>query len=160
MDVNLKRIRNSETFLEQGKEVILMDTQNNNQAGAPANKIPDEVRAFLESLLQDAGMLTLDNEMREEMIKELYGRLDSFVTSTIIDNLPPEHLEAFIKLNEEKKAQSEVEQFLKDKLPNAPQIFANAFAEFRDLYLGNVVTAREGQNMKAEQQSMSAEDNN
>ncbi len=105
-------------------------------------QIPQEVRGFLESLLQDAGMKTLDDTMRQEMIKELYARLDNFMTSQIIDVMPPQYLDEFIKLNEEKKDRAEIEKFLKDKVPNVQNVFAKAFMEFRDLYLGNVTLAR------------------
>lgn len=105
-------------------------------------QIPAEVRAYLEGLLDDARMTALDDSMREEMIKELYARLDNFITTAIVDNLPPEHMEDFIKLNETKKSQAEIEAFLKDKMPNAQEVFSNAFIQFRDLYLGNVAATR------------------
>lgn len=104
--------------------------------------ITPEVRTFLEGLLKDSGMTTLNDEMKEEMIKELYARLDNFMTSVLIDSLPPEHLETFIKMNEEKKSQPEVEAFLKEKVPNAAEILAKAFMDFREEYLGNVTTYR------------------
>lgn len=104
-------------------------------------QINPDVRSFLENLLKDAGM-TLDDQMREEMIKELYARLDNYITTAIIDNLPAENLEEFIKMNEEKKSKEELEQFLKNKMPNAQEVFAKAFADFRALYLGNVAVAR------------------
>lgn len=116
-----------------------MDTQQNQQAKL---EIPQEIRNFLDGLLKDAGMTTLDDQMREEMIKELYARLDNFITTAIIDTLPPEHLDEFIKLNEDKKPQVEIEQFLKDKMPNSQEVFSNAFSDFRSLYLGNVNAAR------------------
>ena len=105
-------------------------------------EIPSEVRTFLEGLLQDAGMTTLDDQMREEMVKELYARLDSYITSVIVDNLPAEYLDAFIKMNEEKKPKAEIEQFLKEKMSNATEVLAKAFADFRGLYLSNVTATR------------------
>lgn len=105
-------------------------------------QIPPEIRTFLEGLLQDAGMTTLDDQMREEMIKELYARLDSFITSVIMENLPPEKLEEFTKMAEEKKTRQEMEEFLKAHVPNAAEVMAQAFIEFRNLYLGNVAVAR------------------
>ena len=116
-----------------------MDTQQNQK---PKLEIPQEIRNFLEGLLTDAGMTTLDQEMREQMIKELYKRLDSFIATAIMDNLKPEDLEEFIKLNEEKKSKDEIEQFLRDKIPNSQEIFANVFSDFQSLYLGNVTAAR------------------
>lgn len=111
-------------------------------APAQALTIPPEVHTFLEGLLQDAGMTTLDEITREEMVKELFVRLDHYITTVIIDKLPPEHLDAFMKLNEEKKPMSEIQKFLLDKMPDAKEVFAGAFADFRDLYLGNVTTVR------------------
>ena len=105
-------------------------------------QIPQEIRAYLESLLDDAQMTTLDSLMREEMIQELYTRFDNFLTGTIVDNLPAEHMEDFVKLNEKKGSQAEIETFLKDKMPNAQQVFSDAFIQFRDLYLGNVAATR------------------
>jgi len=104
--------------------------------------ITPEVRTFLETLLSDAGMTTLDESMKEEMIKELYARLDNYLTATIVNNMPPEHLEAFIKMNEEKQSQAEVEAFLKEKVPNTSGILAKAFTDFRNLYLGKVADSR------------------
>lgn len=122
-----------------------MDSQTPVQNVTSVNEglnVPSEVRNFLESLLQDAGMTALDTEMKEEMLKELYTRLDNFLTSTIIDNLPAEQLDTFIRMNEEKRSKTEIEQFLQEKLPNVSEIFSRAFMEFRDLYLGNVTVAR------------------
>lgn len=115
---------------------------DNQQDAGQKLEIPQEIRNFLEGLLKDAGLTTLDDNMREEMIKELYARLDNYIASVIVDKLPPEHLDDFIKINEEKKSQQEIEQFLKDKMPNPQEVFANAFSEFRDLYLGNVNVAQ------------------
>ncbi len=105
-------------------------------------QIPQEVRSFLEGLLQDAGMTFTDNEMKEEMIKELYARLDNYIASVVVDYLPPEHFETFIKMNDEKKSKQEIENFLKEKLPDAQNVFAKAFADFRAMYPGNVTVAR------------------
>jgi hypothetical protein len=80
--------------------------------------------------------------MREDLIGELYLGLDSFINSTIVNNLPPESLETFIKMNEEKRPQAEIEQFLKEQIPNAQEVLANAFIEFRNMYLGNVAVTR------------------
>lgn len=105
-------------------------------------QIPAEIRSYLEGLLAEANISSLDDKVREETIKELYVQLDNFMTTAIIDNMPPEHLDDFIKLNEDKKSQAEVEMFLKDKMPNAQEVFTNAFKNFRNLYLGNIAVAR------------------
>ncbi len=124
----------------------MIDQQINIQPQKPL-EIPSDIKAFLESLLNDAGMQTLDQPMREEMVKELYVRLDQHMTATIIDKLPAEYLEAFIKMGEEKKSMVEIQQFLTDKMPNAQEVFARAFADFRETYLGGVTTSRNVQNV-------------
>lgn len=115
-----------------------MEDPNNN----PPVEIPPEVRGYLENLIRDANITTLDDKMRGNLIVELYQRLNDFITSTIVNNLPPESLETFIKMNEDKKPQAEIEQFFKDKIPNAEEVMAKAFIEFRNLYIGNVEISR------------------
>lgn len=105
-------------------------------------QIDPQVKIFIDNLLKDAGMTSVDEAMREEMVKELYVRLDNYLASVIAENLPQEHFDEFIKLNEEKKSREEVEKFLKDKVPDVDQVFAKAFAYFRTMYLGNVAVAR------------------
>lgn len=105
-------------------------------------EIPPEVRSFLEGLLADANMTTLDDSMREEMVNELFARLDSYMTSVIVEKMPPEYLDEFIKINEEKKPREEIEAFLKAKMPNAQDVLTRAFMDFREMYLSNVTIAR------------------
>ncbi|MFA5933315.1 MAG: DUF5663 domain-containing protein [Microgenomates group bacterium] len=100
-------------------------------------EIPEDVRKYLESLLYDTHITLLDEEMKEEMIEEIYKRLDSYLAATIANKLPPEALNEFIKMNDENRPAPEVEAFIKEKMPDADQVFANAFVEFRNLYLGN-----------------------
>lgn len=103
--------------------------------------IPQEIRKFLEDMLDDANM-TGEENTREQMIKELYTRLDNYLVTVIVDNIPPEHLEDFIKLNEDKRPQEEVNKFLEEKMPDAKEVFAKAFVDFREIYLGSVEKSR------------------
>jgi hypothetical protein len=104
--------------------------------------VPPEIRIYLEGLLIDAGMTSTEENLHEEMINELYLRLDNFIVATIINNIPDEDLEEFIRLNEEKRPKEELEKFLKEKIPNFQDVFAQAFIEFRDLYLGSYTVAK------------------
>lgn len=111
-----------------------MDSQNTQPA--QTLDIPPDVRGFLENLIQDAGLTPLDETAREQMIEELYVRLDNFLTSEIVKSLPPEQLEEFVQLNERGASQEEVNQFMNEKIPNAQDLFGAALVNFRDLYLG------------------------
>ncbi|MDD2823283.1 MAG: hypothetical protein PHQ59_04375 [Candidatus Daviesbacteria bacterium] len=99
--------------------------------------IPPEVISYLDNLLREANITPVDETMREQLLLELYARLDSFITTTIVENMDPQNLDAFIKLNEENHPREEIEAFIKEKMPDADQVFAKAFIDFRDLYLGN-----------------------
>jgi Protein of unknown function (DUF5663) len=105
-------------------------------------EIPQEIRTFLESLLKDAGMTSLDKEMHESMLKELFLRLDNFMLTTIVEGLPAEKLEEFTKMSEGNTDRVALEAYLKEHIPNATEVFARAMLEFRDLYLGGVETSR------------------
>ncbi len=104
--------------------------------------IPDEVKTYIEGLLTDAGMTALDDTMKDEMVKELFVRVDNYLASVLVQQLPQENLEVFIKMNEENKSREEIESFLKEKIPNVQDVFTKAFADFRTMYLGNVAVAR------------------
>jgi hypothetical protein len=108
----------------------------------PKSEIPTEIKGFLETLLEDAQISSLDENKREEMLAELYERLDSFMAAKIVDNMPPEYLDEFIKLNQEKKPQEEIDKFVKEKMPNSEDVFTNAFVEFRNLYVGSVALSK------------------
>lgn len=101
-------------------------------------QIPPEIRNFLDGLLEEAGITSVEGELKEEMISQLYQRLNNFITSTIVDSLPPENIDEFIKMNEENRPQIEIEQYLKEKMPNSQDVFGKAFVQFRDIYLGKV----------------------
>jgi len=124
--------------LQGGENMVDQPQPTTNQ---PLQIQPD-IRAFLESILDDAGMKTLEQDMREEMVRELFARLDQYITAVITQSLPPQYLDDFIKISDEKKSMAEIQQFLKDKLTNPEEVFTKAFADFRSMYLSNVTLAR------------------
>lgn len=136
-------------FLE---EVILMD--NTNQYGI--DEIPQEIRGFLDELLRDANMTSLDQKTHDDMLIELYTRLDDYMIGTIMEKLPQDKMEEFTKMAEGGKTRDELQKYLQDNIPNATEIFANAMVDFRNLYLGNVADARN----KAQKNTGAANANN
>jgi hypothetical protein len=114
---------------------------NNSSSSNQSIQIPSEVRTFISNLLEDAGITNLDDDLKEEMIHEVFMQLDKYITSVIVENMKTEDVEVFIKMNEDKKPQDEIQQYLNDKIPNAQEVMTKAFADFRDLYLGKVTVA-------------------
>lgn len=118
------------------------------------SEIPQDIRTFLEGLLDDAGM-TPTPEIKEEMIKDLYVRLEHMLIAAAAERLQPEDLEAFQKLLESKASQTQLQQFLSTKLSSqsganpdsigadAQEIFAQAIARFRDMYLASIIPSME-----------------
>ena len=99
--------------------------------------IPPEIREFLEALLKDADILNLDETQKEGMIQELFVQLDNFIAATVVKSLPPEKMEEFIRMSEEKSSQKELQTFLQANVPDAQKVFTDAFTQFRNLYLKN-----------------------
>lgn len=113
-----------------------MDSQTSSQ-DSPLAQIPPEVIKFLDNLLAEANIVPIDEQMREQLLLELYSRLDNFITTTIMENMPPEKLDEFIKMNEEKRSREELDKFMRENIPDSEMVFAKAFVDFRDIYLGN-----------------------
>jgi len=114
-----------------------VNTTNNKQLA----QIPQEVREYLDSLLQDAGMTGFDPVMHDAMINELYVRLDKFLIGKVVEFLPEDKLDEFAKLNEETDDPQKIQEYLSANLPNAQDVFINAFGQFRDIYLEGVRSA-------------------
>jgi|GEM_PF-1168240 len=100
-----------------------------------AREIPPEIRAYLEQLLADANMFVADEKLHEDILQDLYDKLDEFIAIKVVESLPADKLAVFTQMNNEQKSKEEIEQFLKDAIPNAQEVMKNIFFEFRDIYL-------------------------
>lgn len=113
------------------------------------NELPDDIKNFLDEILRGANMTSLDQKTHDDMIIELYLRLDDYMLGTITEKLSAEKLEEFTKMAEAGKTREELQQYLQTNVPDATEVFANAMIDFRNLYLGNVDKARETETQKA-----------
>lgn len=116
---------------------------NTNSSSNQSIDIPPEMRTYISNLLEDAGISNLDPDLKEEMIHEVYMRLDKYITSVIVENMQSEDIETFIKMNDDKKSQEEVQNFLIQKIPNVQEVMTKAFVDFRDIYLGKITVANQ-----------------
>lgn len=113
-----------------------MNTDQNVKPNAFDNAITPEIRRFLENLLVEANITPVDDLMEEQLIQELYVRLDNFMAKAIFENMPPEHIEEFIKMNEENWPKEKINQFISEKIPSSQDVFAKTLILFHDIYLG------------------------
>lgn len=97
--------------------------------------ITPEVKTYLETLLQDAGKTESDPTKQEQNIQELYKKLDEFIANVVVESMPEDKIDAFVKLNEDKRPMEEIEQYLKTNMPDAQNVLAKAFVDFKDSYL-------------------------
>ena len=100
--------------------------------------IPQEMRAYLEAVLEEADLLILNSEEREQIIQTMYRQLDLFLLTRILEELPEDKLEAFEKLDEEKANITQIEDFIRSSVPNAKEVFEKAYEDFRELYLDSL----------------------
>lgn len=107
-------------------------------------QIPVEIRAYLEDLIIEAQVPVMDDKAKEELIQYLFERLDRFLAAKIVENMTPEDTETFIKMNEEKRPREEIDQFIKDHMQDAQEVFTRAFVDFRDFYLTAQANAPQG----------------
>jgi len=105
-------------------------------------QIPADIKQFLESIIDESKIEVLDEHMRQGMVQELYAQLDNYLASIITDQLKGEDLDVFVRMNQERKSKEEIEAYIKEKVPNAQEIFTNAFADFKNLYLESVTAAK------------------
>lgn len=98
-------------------------------------QIPIEIRAYLEDLITEAQVPVFEDKAKEDLIQYLFERLDKFLAAKIVENMKPEDTEEFIKMNEEQKSREEIDNFIREHMPNAQDVFTRAFIDFRDFYL-------------------------
>jgi hypothetical protein len=110
----------------------------------PSMQIPPEVTTILGKVLEDAGLQSQVGKLCYEQLRELHDRLDVVMFDEILTYLPAKHLEAFVKMNDEKRSRGEIDKFLEENMPNAEEVFAGALAKFREFYV------RRGKNVRCQ----------
>jgi hypothetical protein len=101
----------------------------------PSMQIPPEVTIILGKVLEDAGLKSPAKKLCIEQLRELHDRLDVLMFDEILTYLPARHLDAFVKMNDEKRPRQDIDKFLEENMPNAEKVFAGALAKFRGYYL-------------------------
>jgi hypothetical protein len=107
-------------------------------------QIPPEVTTILGKVLEDAGLQSQVGKLCYEQLRELHDRLDVVMFDEILTYVPAKHLEAFLKMNDEKRSRGEIDKFLEENMPNAEEVFAGALAKFRESYV------RRGKNVRCQ----------
>jgi hypothetical protein len=97
--------------------------------------IPQEVREYLEEIIAQAQIPVFDDETKKQVVTDLFGRLDKYLALKIAENLSEDNVNIFVQMNQDKKPQEEIDAFIQQHIPNAQDMFEQAFVDFRDFYL-------------------------
>lgn len=115
-------------------------------------EIPDDIRIYLQAILEEADALILDQEVWEQLLGTMYVQLDQFLTTKLLEKLPNDKLEAFLDLDQEKDLNPEkMQKFVDENVPNSKELFVEAFKEFRDMYLTNIANERNAEEQGEEE---------
>ena len=94
-----------------------------------------QIEKFLKELLRDAGQTDLGKELENQMIQELYGRLEDRLIATAMNHLTTAQQDELEKMGANKKNSAKAEAFFRQHIPNYDKVFAEALVDFRNLYI-------------------------
>jgi len=99
--------------------------------------MPQEIRIFLEKVIEEKKFDNLSPELREAMIASMYPRLQAFIFTAVTKELDAETAKELDRMMEGGAdfSQSEFQMFLRGRLKNIDEITAAAMLEFRAVYL-------------------------
>lgn len=95
-----------------------------------------DLREFAERLLVEKNLSNVDDEIKEQMKKDLVERLEDRINVIILERMPPEKLEEFEVVVDEADSE-EINRFCVANIPDLDQIVAAELISFRTTYLAN-----------------------
>jgi predicted dinucleotide-binding enzyme len=95
-----------------------------------------QIYNFLKQLLDDAGQTDMPEEVQKQMIEDLNSRLEDKLILTALNHMPADKQDDFDQLAENKASGEEIENFIKQNVPDWEGVFSEALVEFRETYLG------------------------
>jgi hypothetical protein len=106
-----------------------------------ATLIPPDIRRYLDGLLFLAGQ-QLGPANYEAVLDDLFARLNRFMMLAYLNSLSANSRAQVEQMMAEQQPADEVEQFIHDRVPDMPQVHADALRAFRRVYLHEVVRVR------------------
>lgn len=90
---------------------------------------------FVAQLLDEKGLGSLDDAVKEQMAADLLKRVHDRINATIIKHLPPEKLEEFEGMLKSSDAET-LQNYCKEHIVNLDEVLAAELVRFRQTYLG------------------------
>ena len=96
-----------------------------------------EIKGFLEGILVDGGMLELNQQVRAQMLSDLYTALDGDLYQLILKDLSPEAAGDLNALIEKKAEVPEVQKFLMEQIPDIASKTGELLKDFKGYYVAH-----------------------
>lgn len=103
--------------------------------------IPPDIKLYLNAVLDEADLLILTEDEREQILQNMYKDFLAFFFTRILESVPEEKMETFMQLDEKRADIKKIEDFLQHDVPNAKEVIEKAYEDFRDLYLDAVAVS-------------------
>ena len=115
-----------------------MDNQQIDFSNLPADfNIEMGIDWYINELIkQKPEFKDLDNEVIEQIKKDLRPRVESYINMSIVKNIPENKLEEFETVLDTND-QNKIQEFCNKYIPDINQVIAMALISFRDSYIGN-----------------------
>ncbi len=96
-----------------------------------------DISTFVEDLLEAKNLLDLDEEILDQMKKDLARRVENRIHAIIATNIPEDSRAEFEKLVDSDATDEVVSKYCSDKIPNLQELIASDLVTFRSVYLGS-----------------------
>jgi hypothetical protein len=96
-----------------------------------------DISTFVDDLLEVKNLSDLDEQVLEQMKKDLQKRVENRINAVIATNIPEASREEFEKLIDSDASDEEVSKFCSDKIPNLQDLIATDLVRFRNVYVGS-----------------------
>ncbi|MFN7160378.1 MAG: DUF5663 domain-containing protein [Candidatus Gracilibacteria bacterium] len=94
-----------------------------------------ELRDFIDSMLTQAYGNSLDADVREIMIQDLYPRLEQTLSLAMLSKLSPDQLSTVEKMTDENMPTESIQAYVVEQIPDYAEVLEEALKEFWALYI-------------------------
>lgn len=93
------------------------------------------IEEFVDRLIQDKGFNETDPDVIAQMRLDLIDRVENRINAMILSNIKPENIEGFKKILDE-GSEEQIQEFVKNDVPNIEEKVASELLTFKNIYLG------------------------
>ena len=95
-----------------------------------------ELTVFINQLLDQKGLGSLDSEVREQLVSDLEKRLVDQINRALVEALPEDKLAEFTKLADSNSSDEQLQTFLSENGVDSQQVTTDVMLQFKQAYLG------------------------